>query len=174
MMKKLTRLWVSVLAAVLLLTAVSVCSVGAASDFLSNVQEFFDDFSGEYSAPDRESGEVTEATAETQPTAETTVYTEPTTEPTEPPTEWVPAYVETTPPDDYEAIRDEYNELVESAEEATGLNNVKMDKSISNKAYTTDNIAGIVSWVCVAVGLVVVLVMLVSTKAAGRNAARSK
>lgn len=171
MFKHLSRLWISVLAAVLLLTAVSVSSVGAAEDFFSAAQDFIEDITPRDGDRDSETSETQE---DTQPTQETTVYVEPTTVPTEPATEWVPAYVETTPPDDYEAIRDEYNELVESAEEATGLNNVKMDKSISNKAYTTDNIAGIVSWICVAVGLVVVLVMLVTTKVAGRSSAQGK
>ena len=49
------------------------------------------------------------------------------------------------------------------------MNSVKMDKSVSNKTYSTDNIAGIVSWICVGVGLVVMAVMLISTKASGRR-----
>lgn len=171
MFKRLTRLWITAAAAALLLSAVSVISVGAESELFSIAQEIMDRIGSQEENPD---GETSEWQEDTQPTEETTVYFEPTTIPTEPFTEWVPAVEETTPPDDYEAIRDEYNELVQSAEEATGLNNVKMDKSISNKTYTTDNIAGIVSWICVAVGLVVVLVMLVSTKAAGRSPAQGK
>ena len=44
-----------------------------------------------------------------------------------------------------------------------------MDKSVSSKTYSTDYTAGIVSWICVGVGLIVVLVMLVSTKLSGRS-----
>ena len=68
-----------------------------------------------------------------------------------------------------ESPREEYAQLLDEAEEPTGMNSVKMDKSVSNKTYSTDNIAGIVSWICVGVGLVVVAVMLISTKASGRR-----
>ena len=49
-----------------------------------------------------------------------------------------------------------------------------MDKSVSNKNYTTDYTAGIVSWICVGVGIIVIIVMLVShqnqrQKDAGKN-----
>ena len=50
-----------------------------------------------------------------------------------------------------------------------GINSVKMDKSVSNKSFSSDNTAGIVSWICVAVGIVVIMVMLVSTKVSGRR-----
>ena len=73
------------------------------------------------------------------------------------------------PEEETESPREEYAQLLDEAEEPTGMNSVKMDKSVSNKTYSTDNIAGIVSWICVGVGLVVVAVMLISTKASGRR-----
>lgn len=42
-------------------------------------------------------------------------------------------------------------------------------KTISSKAYETNNMAGVVSWVCVIVGVIVIFVVLVSTKASGRQ-----
>ena len=78
-------------------------------------------------------------------------FTEP--EPTRP-TETVPVPTETVPPEteeryypeeETESPRDEYAQLLEEAEEPTGMNFVKMDKSVSTKAYTTDNMAGIVT-----------------------------
>lgn len=170
MLRKLSLLFIAVLTAAVL-TFFAVCGAGAAEDGYDDNQ----DAAVSDLPADGDSGEQN-SSVETNPlpTEPFTEYREPVTEPTEPVTEWAPAVVETLPPEDYGAIRDEYNALVESAEEETGLNNVKMDKSISNKTYTTDNIAGIVSWICVAVGLVVVLVMLVSTKAAGRGAAQGK
>ncbi len=152
MLKKLYRIILSVFVAVLLTTAVSL-SVGA-----TDYPEFTE-----------------------QPTADPW-YVEPTqsepfwTEPvfTEPPTA-APEPVWTVAPEEYyeeeetESPREEYAQLLDEAEEPTGMNSVKMDKSVSNKTYSTDNIAGIVSWICVGVGLVVVAVMLISTKASGRR-----
>lgn len=152
MLKKLYRIILSVFVAVLLTTAVSL-SAGA-----TDYPEFTE-----------------------QPTADPW-YVEPTqsepfwTEPvfTEPPTA-APEPVWTVAPEEYyeeeetESPREEYAQLLDEAEEPTGMNSVKMDKSVSNKTYSTDNIAGIVSWICVGVGLVVVAVMLISTKASGRR-----
>ena len=152
MLKKLYRIILSVFVAVLLTTTVSL-SAGA-----TDYPEFTE-----------------------QPTADPW-YVEPTqsepfwTEPvfTEPPTA-APEPVWTVAPEEYyeeeetESPREEYAQLLNEAEEPTGMNSVKMDKSVSNKTYSTDNIAGIVSWICVGVGLVVVAVMLISTKASGRR-----
>ena len=152
MLKKLYRIILSVFVAVLLTTAVSL-SAGA-----TDYPEFTE-----------------------QPTADPW-YVEPTqsepfwTEPvfTEPPTA-APEPVWTVAPEEYyeeeetESPREEYAQLLDEAEEPTGMNSVKMDKSVSNKTYSTDNIAGIVSWICVGVGLVVMAVMLISTKASGRR-----
>lgn len=152
MLKKLYRIILSVFVAVLLTTAVSL-SAGAT-----------------------EYPEFTEQPVQTNPWDEPTqpdpFWTEPVF--TEPPTA-APEPVWTVAPEEYyeeeetESPREEYAQLLDEAEEPTGMNSVKMDKSVSNKTYSTDNIAGIVSWICVGVGLVVVAVMLISTKASGRR-----
>ena len=127
---------------------------------------------------DRESSVGEDVNEPTYETISTEPYTEPYTEPhTEPePTEPYTEPVWTEEPTEYyepetESPRDEYAQLIEDAEEPTGINSVKMDKSVSNKGYATDYTAGIVSWFCVGVGVVVVLVMLISTKLGGRGGA---
>ena len=67
------------------------------------------------------------------------------------------------------------NELYNEADQNyRGNNAVKMDKSVSEKNYSTDYTAGIVSWICVGTGVVVIIVMLVSTKITGRRASRRR
>lgn len=152
MLKKLYRIILSVFVAVLLTTAVSL-SAGA-----TDYPEFTEQ-------PTADPWYV-------EPTQPETFWTEPVF--TEPPTA-APEPVWTVAPEEYyeeeetESPREEYAQLLDEAEEPTGMNSVKMDKSVSNKTYSTDNIAGIVSWICVGVGLVVVAVMLISTKASGRR-----
>ncbi len=154
MLKKLYRIILSVFVAVLLTTAVSL-SAGAES-FLE---------------PPTQQSQLEEPT-QPDPTWPDPFWTEPVF--TEPPTA-APEPVWTVAPEEYyeeeetESPREEYAQLLDEAEEPTGMNSVKMDKSVSNKTYSTDNIAGIVSWICVGVGLVVMAVMLISTKASGRR-----
>ncbi len=42
-------------------------------------------------------------------------------------------------------------------------------KTVSQKSYTTNYAFGITSWICVAVGTIVIISVLVSTKASGRR-----
>lgn len=42
-------------------------------------------------------------------------------------------------------------------------------KTVSEKNYTTNNAAGIASWICVLVGTTVLAVVIISTKAGGRK-----
>ena len=69
---------------------------------------------------------------------------------------------------------DEYLDPDKAAGDAQSNNSVKMDKSVSQKTYSTDYTAGVVSWICVGVGIVVILVMLVSTKIQGARMARRR
>lgn len=185
MFKKLTRILLPVLAAMVTLCALGVCHAGASSQ--SPIDRMLDDLSSiaEEWNPFRDKSESTEASdspaEEEEVTAETVPpETEPQTEPPEtapqtvpPETEWVPAYVETDPPQEsgYEEEYGGYHNYADPAQQPTDLNAIKIDKSISNKTYNTDNTAGIVSWVCVGVGLLVILVMLLSTKLSGNKAA---
>lgn len=104
-----------------------------------------------------------------------TEYIAPVTEYIEPDTEYVAPDTEEYHPETYyeepqqEQLATEYIALIDSAE-PTGFIAPAMDKSVSNKTYSTDYTAGIVSWICVGVGVVVVTAVLVSTKASGRKA----
>lgn len=178
MFKRLTRILLPVLAAVTL-CALGVCHAGASSqspldrimDDLSSLAEKAEDWNPfkdetESSVPQTEEDETAAETdpPETEP---------PLTEATEAPTEWAPAYAETEPPQDSDDEEDDgnYYNYADQAQQPTDLNAIKIDKSISNKTYTTDNTAGIVSWICVGVGLIVILVMLLSTKLTGGKTA---
>ncbi len=111
------------------------------------------------------------------------VYTEPETdpitEPTEPYTEYAteyyteeateeytqPVYTEepTEPEDGYIEETTEYdfnNNVVNETVSPTQLSTSK----ISTKRYETNNFAGVVSWVCVIVGIVVLVFVLLGTK----------
>lgn len=151
MLKKLSKIILSVCIAALLTAAVSM---------FAGATEF-----PEYTEPSEQQSQWEE------PTQPEPVFTEPVD--TEPVTE-APEPVWTVAPEEYveeetESPREEYAQLLDEAEEPAGLNSVKMDKSVSSKTYSTDNIAGIVSWICVAVGLAVMAVMLISTKLSGRR-----
>ena len=45
-------------------------------------------------------------------------------------------------------------------------------KTVSEKSYTTNAAAGIISWICVIVGLIVIFAVAVSTKLSGYRAGR--
>lgn len=181
MFKKLTRVLLPVLAAVTL-CALGVCHAGASSQ--SPIDRFMDDLSSlaekaeDWNPFKDESGSDESSVSQTEEAETEPPETEPpVTEATEPPTEWVPAYAETEPPQDsddsgYKEDYDGYDSYADAAQQPTDLNAIKIDKSISNKTYTTDNTAGIVSWICVGVGLIVMLVMLLSTKLTGKTAGR--
>lgn len=112
------------------------------------------------------------------------VYTEPPTEYVEPepteteaPTEYVePEPVETEAPTEYvepepvhTEAQTEYVAPVTAAQGTTEFQAPTMEKTISEKQYSTNYTAGIISWICVAVGVIVVAVVLISTKAGGRR-----
>ena len=70
--------------------------------------------------------------------------------------------------------QDVYLDPDKAASDAKTNNSVKMNKSVSDKSYSTDYTAGVVSWICVGVGIVVIIVMLVSTKIQGARMARRR
>ena len=158
MFKKAIRVILPVILAAFLITSVSTLSVGAAKnedilDFISDI--FTDD--------------------ETDPPEET----EPPIIETDPPEETEPPVIETDPPvteyiggggtDNGGNNGGGQSYTMPVRNDIDGINSVKMDKSVSNKSFSSDNTAGIVSWICVAVGIVVIMVMLVSTKVSGRR-----
>ena len=179
MFRKTLKILLPVLLAAIFFSSMFTLKAGAApvNEGIDYFREFITDLL-DYGDNDDDPIETEPVITEPEPQTEYTVptFTEP--EPTLP-TETVPETWATEPPateepetyspayDETESPRDEYAQLLEEAEEPTGMNSVKMDKSVSNKSYTTDNTAGIVSWICVGVGLIVVAVMLITTKLTG-------
>ena len=94
---------------------------------------------------------------QTEPETETEYVAPVTEEATEPPTVFAP------PATEYQA---------QNANEPTYFEPPQVPKTISVKTYSTNYAAGIVSWICVGVGLVVVAVVLISTKLSGRRTYR--
>lgn len=108
----------------------------------------------------------TEATAYTEPEYTEPEYTEPA------PTELQTEYVE--PQTEYAEPQTEYNPGVISNDNNQPTEYFEpptLPKTVSKKTYSTNYTAGIVSWVCVGVGLIVVIAVIVSTKAGGRRKA---
>ncbi len=105
--------------------------------------------------------------------------TEPYTQTEEPTTEYVPDVTEepkTEPVTDAPAQETEEPEYVQNEEpvqeETTEFEAPTLAKTISTKQYSTNNTAGIASWVCVGVGVLALTVVMISTKLSGRKSAR--
>lgn len=110
-----------------------------------------------------------------------TEYIEPATQPveTEPyvptdaPTEYVPdvtdAPVTEAPEEETQAPT--YVQNITPAEETTAYYEAPtLAKTVSTKQYETNNTAGIVSWLCVGIGVIVIAAVMISTKVSGRKA----
>lgn len=100
--------------------------------------------------------ETTEYVPETEPYhEETTEYVPPETEPYEPETE-VPTQAQYVEP--------------EQVGTTSFIQTPTVSKTVSQKQYSTNYTAGIVSWACVGVGIIVAATVLISTKVSGRKA----
>ena len=100
--------------------------------------------------------ETTEYVPETEPyQEETTEYIPPETEPYEPETE-VPTQAQYVEP--------------EQVGTTSFIQTPTVSKTVSKKQYSTNYTAGIVSWACVGVGIIVAAAVLISTKVSGRKA----
>jgi hypothetical protein len=120
----------------------------------------------------------------TEPEYVEPVYTEPITEYVEPTTEYVE--LETTEPiveEITEYVEPETEEQVQQQTEYIEYDEPQhidetefvaptVAKTVSNKKYETNYTAGIISWICVGVGVLVVFIVLVSNKASGGKAKR--
>ena len=117
---------------------------------------------------------------ETEPQYTEPVYTEPiyTEEPT---TEYVPPETE-APATEYvqpatdEPVQEEtqyQNQYVETqVTDSTEFQAPTIAKTVSEKKYSTSYTAGIVSWICVGLGVVVIAVVMISTKVGARKRIR--
>ncbi|MED9969172.1 MAG: hypothetical protein UFA98_04055 [Ruminococcus sp.] len=109
----------------------------------------------------------------TEPEYTEPVYTEPQTE-TEPEPQTEPE-IQTEAPTEYVAPETEYNGggLIEnftySQQPTEFFEPPTLPKTISKKTYSTNYTAGIVSWICVGIGVIVVAAVLISTKVSGRG-----
>lgn len=99
--------------------------------------------------------ETTEYVPETEPLSqETTEYVPTETEPYEPETE--------TP------TQAQYVEPQQST--TSYIQTPTVSKTVSKKQYSTNYTAGVISWACVGVGIIVAAAVLISTKVSGRKA----
>ena len=117
---------------------------------------------------------------ETEPQYTEPIYTEPvyTEAPT---TEYVPPETE-APATEYvqpatdEPVQEEtqyQNQYVETqATDSTGFQAPTIAKTVSEKKYSTSYTAGIVSWICVGLGVVAIAVVMISTKVGARKRIR--
>lgn len=112
---------------------------------------------------------------ETEPQYTEPVYTE------EPTTEYVPPETE-APATEYvqpatdEPVQEEtqyQNQYVETqAPDSTEFQAPTIAKTVSEKKYSTSYTAGIVSWICVGLGVVAIAVVMISTKVGARKRIR--
>ncbi len=114
----------------------------------------------------------------TEPVETEIVYVEETTEyiPETVPQEVTEEYqqpVETVATDEpYEEETQAYTQqaqYVETQQETTYPQTPTVEKIVSEKKYSTNYTAGMVSWICVGIGVIVVLSVLISTKVSTRK-----
>ena len=112
----------------------------------------------------------------TEPVATEASYQEETTEyvpETEPyqeeTTEYVPTETEPYEPETEAPTQAQY---VEPQQQSTTsyIQTPTVSKTVSKKQYSTNYTAGIISWACVGVGVIVAAAVLISTKVSGRKA----
>ena len=99
--------------------------------------------------------------------APTTEYVEPETE--EPTTEYVQPETEAQKQEETQY----QNQYVETqATDSTEFQAPTIAKTVSEKKYSTSYTAGIVSWICVGLGVVAIAVVMISTKVGARKRIR--
>lgn len=100
--------------------------------------------------------ETTEYVPETEPLPQET-------------TEYVPAETEPYEPETEAPTQAQY---VEPQQQRTTsyIQTPTVSKTVSKKQYSTNYTAGIISWACVGVGVIVAAAVLISTKVSGRKA----
>ena len=122
----------------------------------------------------------------TVPVTEEPIWTDPPTEPptdppTVPPTEPVteattqaPTQATTAPATAQETTEahTESGGVIHDNTDTTEFVPPTIPKTVSEKSYTTNAAAGIISWICVIVGLIVIFAVAVSTKLSGYRAGR--
>ena len=155
-----------ILPTVLAVLALSVCSITAFAVGPPDPQP--DRVVPEY-VPDETEPQYTEPVY-TEPVyteAPTTEYVEPKTE--EPTTEYVQPETEAQKQEETQY----QNQYVETqATDSTEFQAPTIAKTVSEKKYSTSYTAGIVSWICVGLGVVAIAVVMISTKVGARKRIR--
>lgn len=100
--------------------------------------------------------------------APTTEYVAPETE--EPTTEYVQPETTEAPVQEETQYQNQYVET--QAPDSTEFQAPTIAKTVSEKKYSTSYTAGIVSWICVGLGIVVIAVVMISTKVGARKRIR--
>lgn len=100
--------------------------------------------------------------------APTTEYVAPVTE--EPTTEYVQPETTETPQQEETQYQNQYVET--QAPDSTEFQAPTIAKTVSEKKYSTSYTAGIVSWICVGLGVVAIAVVMISTKVGARKRIR--
>lgn len=120
-------------------------------------------------APFETQPEYTEPDVTESPYQEETTEYVPETEPlTQETTEYVPTETEPYEPETEAPTQAQY---VESQQSTTSyIQTPTVSKTVSKKQYSTNYTAGIISWACVGVGIIVAAAVLISTKVSGRKA----
>lgn len=113
----------------------------------------------EYTEPD-----VTESSYQEE-TTEYVPETEPLPQET---TEYVPTETEPYEPETEAPTQAQYVEIQQST--TSYIQTPTVSKTVSKKQYSTNYTAGIISWACVGVGIIVAAAVLISTKVSGRKA----
>lgn len=155
-----------ILPTVLAVLALSVCSITAfavGEDDPQTPDPQPDPVVTEY-VPDETEPQYTEPVYTEEPTTE---YVPPATE--APATEYVAPETE-TPRQEETQYQNQYVETQASA--ATEFQAPTIAKTVSEKKYSTSYTAGIVSWICVGLGVVAIAVVMISTKVGARKRIR--
>lgn len=114
--------------------------------------------------------EYTEPVVTDAPYQEETTEYVPETEPLpQETTEYVPTETEPYEPETEAPTQAQY---VEPQQQSTTsyIQTPTVSKTVSKKQYSTNYTAGIISWACVGVGVIVAAAVLISTKVSGRKA----
>ena len=113
--------------------------------------------------------EYTEPVVTDAPYQEETTEYVPETEPLpQETTEYVPTETEPYEPETEAPTQAQY---VESQQSTTSyIQTPTVSKTVSKKQYSTNYTAGVISWACVGVGIIVAAAVLISTKVSGRKA----
>lgn len=144
--------------------------------FFSGFSVFAVDYDGDGIDDDVSTVDPVETQPEyTEPVVTDAPYQEETTEyvpETEPlpqeTTEYVPTETESYEPETEAPTQAQYVEPQQST--TSYIQTPTVSKTVSKKQYSTNYTAGIISWACVGVGIIVAAAVLISTKVSGRKA----